>query len=101
MRCVQGPVPEEVEVVHAVDFLPIRVDAHRLISENIGYLALKYKTGRKYWVDRYVNTRRWVFDLLIQNFFPGPTWLAVYENIGGGEPVPPFIDYRLKAIMSE
>lgn len=93
----QGPLGEKVDVVHAVAFLPLRWDSHVELSKHIGYLVKLYsKQGRDYG-----RTHMYVLDLLFQNFFPGPTWMAASNVRGSGEPLPDFVNYRYEAMLCE
>jgi hypothetical protein len=93
------------DVVHAVkkSGLPIRVDRHVRLSKNIGYLAVKFVSGsgrdRKNFSGPFRATHTFVMDSLIQNFFPGPTWLAASNARGANEPMPEWITYRQDAMM--
>jgi hypothetical protein len=93
---------EDVDVVHVDRSIPIRCDTHVDLCSYIGYLALNWKGGRRQsWSKTYKNTISYVHDHLVQNFFPGPTWMAAGNPRGGTEPKPPFVQVRWEVIVGK
>lgn len=98
----QGPHNDVVEVVHVDKSLPLRTDSHNRLCRNIGYLVTHWKDCKRTgWSKVYKNTITWVHDFLVQNFFPGPTWLAAGNPRGSSEPKPPFVQTRWEVIVGE
>jgi hypothetical protein len=94
---LQGPFEDEVEVVHVDQGIPIRVDAHLKLSKYIGFLARSYAPKNR--PKEYPATLRKVHDRLMQNFFPGPTWVAATNPRGSHEPLPQFVAVRHEVIL--
>lgn len=97
---LQGPLSEQVEVLHVMKGVPVRVDAHTSISMAVGYMAVNYEHNeRADWDHVFRSTNDWVLDMLVQSLFPGPTWLAASDVRGTRDPFPPFVESRHKVIQ--